>query len=523
LFNSKYANKMKKIAIYMLVSLSFLVGTTSCDKGFDEMNINPVQPTALDPTSLLNRAIISTTAGGFNHLVYEIGIVQQVVTPNGGVLTGANFNLENRDAAGSNWREFYRTVLKHTTDVKRMTADNPDIPARSNLYNMARIWHSFSAMVLTDTYGDVPYSEAGLGFLDGTVNPKFDPQQAIYQDIIRELEQASAALDATKTVEGSDILYMGNVERWKRFGYSLLLRAGMRLSKVDPALARQTVEKAVAGGVMQSNADNAFILHNASYTNSIGGTLNGGERNNFYLAEPFVNYLKSTNDPRLASIAVRYVGARNGGEQVAARENRSPDMQIGMPMGHDNATIQPIATQKGLASFYDFSQVDRTRMGSQFAPAFLVTYAQTRLLMAEAVTRGWIQGNAATMYAEGIRAHMAQLASYGANTAVPTAAIDAYIQANPLDPARAQEQINTQYWVASFLNPYEAFANFRRSGFPNTTVVPPNPFQGKGINSDFIRRLVYPDTEYSVNIGNIQEAVARQGADRLDTRVWWDK
>jgi hypothetical protein len=233
--------------------------------------------------------------------------------------------------------------------------------------------------------------------------------------------------------------------------------------------------------------------------------------------------LKANNDPRLASIAVRYVGAGNGGEQIPAKENRSPEVQIGMPMGYDNATIQPIATQLGLASFYDFSQLDRTRMGSQFAPAFLVTYAQTQLLMAEAAVRGYIQGDPATLYAEGIRAHMNQLASYGASTAVPEEAIEAYIQAHPLTMDKALEEINTQYWVASFLNPYEAFANFRRSGYPGTDILPPNPFPGKGITSDFIRRLLYPDSEYAVNQANIQEAVNRQGADKLDTRVWWDK
>jgi hypothetical protein len=362
-----------------------------------------------------------------------------------------------------------------------------------------------------------------LGYLSGNVSPKFDAQQTIYQDILKELEQASAALDKTKTIEAGDILYMGDIDKWKRFGNSLLLRAAMRHTKVDPNLAKEYVTKAIAGGVMQSTDDDAFILHNAAYNNTIGGTLTGGERNNFYLAEPFVNYLRMKDDPRLAAIAVRYVGARNGSEQVAARRNTTPAVQVGMPVGFDNASIQPVATQKGLASFYDFSQLDRDRMGSQFAPAFLVTYAQTRLLMAEAVVRGWITGNAATFYADGIRAHMTQLARYGASTTIPAAAIDAYIQANPLNMAKALEEINTQYWVASFLNPYEAFANFRRSGFPSREVLPPNPFPGKGITGDFIRRLVYPDTEYSVNLGNIQEAISRQGADKLDTRVWWDK
>jgi hypothetical protein len=115
---------------------------------------------------------------------------------------------------------------------------------------------------------------------------------------------------------------------------------------------------------------------------------------------------------------------------------------------------------------------------------------------------------------------MQQLADYGATTAIPAAAIDAYMESQPLQTGRELEQINTQYWVASFLNGPEAFANFRRSGYP---ALAPNPYPGKEIRGQFIRRLTYPDSETSVNAGNIQEAIGRQGADDLETRVWWDK
>lgn len=506
---------MKNLKIYIFALITLFMSVTACDEGFDEMNRNPVEPTTLNPVYLLNRAILSSS-GGFNTLVYEIGIVQHIVTPNGGVLGGANFNQDNRDAAGANWRNFYRTVLKHTTDVKNMTADDP---ARSNLYHMARIWHSYGAMVLTDTYGDIPYDEAGVGFIEGNVTPSYNTQQTVYEDIFKELEQATAGLDASQTIEDSEIMYGGDVEKWRRLGNSLLLRAAMRHTKVAPNVAQEYVAKAVAGGLMASNEDNAVIRHNFQYTNGIGGTLNGGERNNFYLTEPFVNHLKENNDPRLGAIAVRYVGAENGGQQTEDIANVDPDVQIGMPLGHDNASITPIAQQLDLASFYDFSQLDRDRMGAQDAPAFLVTYAQTQLLLAEAAVREWVQGDPAAFYREGIRAHMEQLADYGEDVAIAPEAIEAYIQANPLESGSEIEQINTQYWLASFLDGYEAFANFRRSGYPD---LPPNPFPGKEITTDFIRRLTFPDTEYAVNLGNIQQANSRQGEDRLDTRVWWD-
>jgi hypothetical protein len=199
-----------------------------------------------------------------------------------------------------------------------------------------------------------------------------------------------------------------------------------------------------------------------------------------------------------------------------------------MPLGYDNVSIRPVATSLGLASFYDFSQVDRRRMAKNTAPTFFVTAAQTNLLLAEAAHRNWIStGTVAEYYNAGVRAHMEQLASYDPGSAVPESAIQAYLNANPLDPARALEQINTQYWIASFLSGPEAWANFRRSGFPNLT---PNPFPGKDLKREnFIRRLTYPNSEISVNNANYQEAVARMKSqnngtgDDLDTRVWWDK
>ncbi len=200
--------------------------------------------------------------------------------------------------------------------------------------------------------------------------------------------------------------------------------------------------------------------------------------------------------------------------------NRDPAIQIGMPLGYDNGTVPAQATKDGLASFYDYSQLDRTRLAKLDAPTFLVTYAQTQLLLAEAVVRGWATGSAADYYAAGVTAHMQQLGDVDANSAVPAAAITAYLQKNPYVAASALEQINTQYWMASFLNGPEAFANFRRSGFPKLT---PNPYPGKEIKGSFINRLTYPDLELSVNKANLTEATTRQGADNLDTRVWWDK
>ena len=230
--------------------------------------------------------------------------------------------------------------------------------------------------------------------------------------------------------------------------------------------------------------------------------------------------MKERNDPRLESIAVRYVGARSEGEQTEANADRSFDAQIGMPQGFDNSSIPAVVEAAGLASLYDYSQVDRKRLGGPEAPSFLVTYSQTQLLLAEAIVRGWAAGDAATEYTKGVRANMEQFAEWPGDTSVDPADIDVYITANPLIDGKEIEQINEQYWMASFLNGPEAWANFRRSGFP---VVPPNPWPGNDLDTeDFIRRLTYPDSELTVNRANLDAAISRQGPDRLDTRVWWD-
>lgn len=506
---------MKKIFQYSFIALSFLFAT-ACDEGFDDLNTNEIAPTAINPVFLLNNAIINTSFGN-NTLIYEIGIVQQIVTPNSGVLTGANYNQDNRDATQVLWQGYYRNVVRNTKDVIRQTQDQPN---RGNLLQMARILQAYAFMVLTDTYGDIPYSEAGQTGENQVFFPKYEAQQVIYTDIIKELTEATAALDAAKTVEVADVLYAGNIVQWKKLGNSLLLRAGMRLTKVDPAQAQQIAQRAFQGGVMEANADNFVVRHDNNYVNNIGFILNASEANNYYLTEPFVNYLKSTNDPRLKSIAVRYVGAKSGPEQTAAKANTDPAVQIGMPLGKDNTGAVAAATAAGLASFYEYSQVDRTRLAKTSAPMFLVTAAQTQLLLAEAAQRGWITGVAADFYNKGVRRHLEQMALYDAKSAVAEADITTYLNANVLAAGTALEQINTQYWIASFLNGPEAFANFRRSGFPRLT---PNPFPGKGIKGDFIRRLTYPNSEISVNSAGVKEAIGRMGADDLDTRVWWDK
>ena len=542
---------MKKILNIFILALSFTL-ITACDSGFDELNKSKSGATSLDPVFTLNNAVISSSPS--SSLIYESAIVQQWFSTNTGVLEGGNFNKVQVNNTPANWNNYYQNVIKYTNDVIAATKDDA---SRANLYQMARIIQANAFMVLTDTYGDIPYLEAGGGYSAQKFFPKYETQQSIYPLIIDELMQAVAGLNAAGRIEIGDALFAGNITKWKRFGNSLLLRAGMRLTKADATKAAAAVAAAVAGNaannLITTNADNAIIRHDANFVNGFGNTVNGGEAANFYLAQPFVNALKGTPgnvgkttvvDPRLSAIAIRYGGARSGGDQTAnsfGNGSKAAADQFGAPIGSTDgeadiagATLPagglygtPPAPRSG--NRFSYSQVDRNRMVKRTSPLFIVTAAQTNLLLAEAAMRGFAgltTGQAATFFNEGIKSHMDQMASYDPGSAISTSARDTY--ANGAEGtllngslAAALPQIGYQYWVASFLNGPEAWANFRRISYP---ALAPNPFSGSQVPGAFIERLTYPDAERLVNNDNVTAAISTLGGpDALSTKVWWAK
>ena len=510
---------MKKIYnSCFVIALAFMA--LSCEKDFEEINTNSVDPTSasVNPVFLLNNAIINTSFSNAQ-LIYDLGVVQQVISPNSGVLTGANYNQDNRDVTDDHWVKYYENVIKNTGDILgQLQLD--EAQENPNLQSMTRLVRALAFMILTDEYGDIPYSEAGKGIYEQIVLPKYDAQEDIYMDLVKEVKEAVAGFNGSAKMETGEVMYSGDIAKWRRFGNSLLLRLGMHLTEVNPALAQQIVSDAFAGGIMQSNEDNYVIRHDNNYRNDNGALLNATEANNIYLVDTFIDFLQESEDPRLGALAIRYVSATSGPEQT--QENGITDSadQIGMPIGYDNGSIVAVAQDLGLPSFYAFTQIDRYRVAKQAAPMFVVTHSQTQLLLAEAAVRGWVTGQPSTYYNAGVRAHMELMVQYDPASEIPSADIDAYLAANPFNAANALEQIGEQYWVSCFLNGPEAFANFRRTGFPNLI---PNTYPSQDISGDFINRLTYPNSEVATNNNNLSEAVARMGADNLDTKVWWDK
>jgi hypothetical protein len=243
----------------------------------------------------------------------------------------------------------------------------------------------------------------------------------------------------------------------------------------------------------------------------------------YYAAEPFVNQLKNTNDPRSRFIIAAF--ANPNSPLSDPNPDVTPANQFGVPVGILSTAIEAGAPYRGVRSGgLNYSQINVKSLGSLTAPTFFLTYAQTSLLLAEAAKKGWIPGGdatAKTYYENGITADMVAYTFYPGTTPIPASEITAYINGAAVlyNPTDALKLINTQYWIVNLRNGTEAFANFRRTGFPLLTANPiGTPLPGGG----FARRVPYPTVERSVNAANYNAAVTSMGGDDVTKRVFWD-
>lgn len=518
-----------KLRTYLIpIFTAVLVVLAGCDQDFEDINTNPYAISRLDPPLLFANAVRQTHPG---HWEGESTIVQHFVNAfNLGATAGPNFNT---DADGFNtpkWNGNYPNTIKLLVKAIELARQEP---GRTNLIAMMRIWKAYTFMTMVDTYADVPYVEAGKGDY-GIFTPRYDDDAVIYDSIYNELKSATDALTATGEFVSADLFYAykftapatrvaQQTEQWKRLGNTILLRLGMRYSKSNPTLAQARVSEAVTRGVIQSNAEDAFIQHSSNYNTPSNVSIRGVNPYFYYMAEPFVDQLKNTNDPRAKFIVASYANP-----SAAAAADAVPDVtlanQFGFPVGYDNITVQVKPGYRGpKGSGLNYSQINYSVLASATAPLYFITNSQTKFLLAEATKRNWInsQGTVEELYEAGIRASMDQWVNYPNGAAISSTDQDAYINQAGVeyDDAIGFEQIALQYWISNVNNGGEAWANFRRTGLPNLS---PNMYGGGLPGGGFIRRLPYPNTEAGQNEVNYNQAAAAIGGDNFTSRVFWD-
>ena len=508
---------LKSIFSFLLVALVF----NSCDDGFEELNVNPTQANEIDPGFQFTYVQLQTSGERYENwravLIYSSTMMQHLAAlPT--YWSGDKY-LYNAGYASSLWDRAYSNQVRDIEDLySRLEGDAENV----NLFAAVRIWRAVIFQRLTDLYGDIPYSEAGKGFIEGIVFPKYDTQEFVYTDMINEITQAIASFDASKPTFGNaDLLFQGDVDKWRKFGNSLLLRLGMRLSKVNPAEAEKVVSQAISGGVMTDLEDTAFVPHtngpSGINNNGIGEVFNAD--GNQHMSRTFIEWMRGMGDPRLDILSTVPAGTDH----------------LGLPNGFDATTVLGEPATNGWVELDAEGNVDFEKISdvnpiivSFSSPMMFLNYAEVELLLAEAAVRGWGGAtDAATHYANGVRAAMKAWGTfYDASIMISDEAIDEYLANNPFDEANALKQIGEQFWAATFLNEYEAYANWRRTGFPE--LVPVQYEQALPItNGNIPRRLVYPQSEAGINGENLNAAIANQGlptdfAQMLNGRLWWD-
>src|SRR5690606_26720440 len=360
--------------------------------------------------------------------------------------------------------------------------------------------------------------------IQGIFRPAYDNQQVIYTDLLKELEEATAAISASNPDDGfaaADLMYDGDIAKWKKFGYSLMLRLAMRVSNVADAMAKDYVTKAIAGGVFTSNDDNAWIpmsLTPSEWTNQNGisrafAAGDGGQPSTLSIV--LIDMLKGADanstaddDPRLMIIS----GGVDG--------DTDPLVQRGMPNGLDQGMLDEYLGVSGANQNEYFSRIN-TLMLDDDDPYMLMNYAEVELLQAEAIERGigTVGGTAKAHFEAGVAAATQMYEPFDPSLAVSNG--DAQAFATSLGytdgAANALEMIGNQMWLSKFFNWWDAWADWRRTGFP---VLTPTDYPGNVTGGTIPRKLRLPSHEVAVNADNI--AAGATTPDNPTGRVWWD-
>lgn len=470
---------MKKFkSIYFLLAGMLLL--SSCKKFDGSMNVDPNKPTKASGTQLIANA--------------ELFLPEMSSSPFGvhypQHLSNTSFTDNSRyTTINFNFYSWYTGPLMNLETVLNSTLDANEGPI-ANQIAVAKILKAYFFWHITDRWGDLPFSEA-LKSKDN-FTPKYDKQQDIYNGMFTLLDEANAAI-VTGNIK-NDIMYAGDMVKWKKFGNTIRLLMALRLSRIDPVKASSEFNKALTNGIMTANTDNFAYPHLADPVNENYwyNSFTRLGRNWFAVSKPLVDYMNPVNDPRLP---------------VFANKNTAGNY-VGLDYGLPGSVTVIINNFSLLGS----------GIRLQNSPVNLVTYAQALFAKAEAAKLGWIGGGdveAKINYDLAIDQSIRQWT--GSNTGVAAYMLQPGILYNA---GTAIQQIATQRWVHLFLHGYEAWAEWRRTGFPVLIAAP-------GANGDKIpRREGYPVQELANNTANYTAAVAAfpyGGTDGLNARVWWDK
>lgn len=555
---------MRQSKYITIITMACALFFASCsDEYMENMNTDPSKAATIDPNAQLTTAQLQTY-GDLSMMEiyrnYHYAFTQQLMGCWNTTNYGGRHTLDNNEMSRI-WTSFYTQSLKNIIDAQYRTAEDAE---KVNINSVLRIYRVYLMSIITDTYGDAPFSEAGLGFLEGKFNPKYDKQEDIYNAFFLELEDAVNKIDPTKDKVTGDLIYAGDVTKWQQLANSLRLRFAMRISNVNPTKAQTEFENALAanGGVITDASSDALIKYmtiafsfgQEAYSDYRGNSLsqllfgNDPANNPSYLCSTFFNQLYNSGDPRTFKISRCYYDGLMSATSPDNRVDITQEMiEKGIafsprdpgayswepwPTGYDSDICAELAVNN-LSVTATMAREVEPKLANNFLksdnPGVVMTSAEVKFLMAEATVKKWNVGSvsAEDLYKQGVRAAIDFLTDNYGCTATIDAEFDAFIQdkgAFGHTDNQKLEAINTQAWILHFTNPAECWANVRRSGYPKLKSPAEYGFgQYLTGGTEIPVRLCYPVLESSYNKKSYNEAIERMGGtDNWHSLLWWD-
>lgn len=555
---------MRQSKYITIITMACALFFASCsDEYMENMNTDPSKAATIDPNAQLTTAQLQTY-GDLSMMEiyrnYHYAFTQQLMGCWNTTNYGGRHTLDNNEMSRI-WTSFYTQSLKNIIDAQYRTAEDAE---KVNINSVLRIYRVYLMSIITDTYGDAPFSEAGLGFLEGKFNPKYDKQEDIYNAFFLELEDAVNKIDPTKDKVTGDLIYAGDVTKWQQLANSLRLRFAMRISNVNPTKAQTEFENALVanGGVITDASSDALIKYmtiafsfgQEAYSDYRGNSLsqllfgNDPANNPSYLCSTFFNQLRQSGDPRTFKISRCYYDGLMSATSPDNRVDITQEMiEKGIdfsprnpgayswepwPTGYDSDICKELAVNNPSVTVTMAREVE-PKLANNFLksdnPGVVMTSAEVKFLMAEATVKKWNVGSvsAEDLYKQGVRAAIDFLTDNYGCTATTDAEFDAFIQGRGTfghTDNQKLEAINTQAWILHFTNPAECWANVRRSGYPKLKSPAEYGFgQYLTGGTEIPVRLCYPVLESSYNKKSYNEAIERMGGtDNWHSLLWWD-
>jgi hypothetical protein len=471
---------MKNLTIILLILLC-----CGCSKDLESLNKDTKNATSASSESFVNAAIKNLGDVMFS-ITYQPSGTYQISRIWAQQISSVTYNEGATFFTNFTWNSVYMSVLKNLDEGSKIAAATTPVGAsgpaiQKNQLAVIEILNVYTYSTLVEAFGNIPYTEA-LDF--NNVSAKYDDAQTVYADLIRRLNTAINNLDPTVTGYSSDLIYNGNITRWKKFGNSLKLKMGMRIIDKDAVLGAATVI-AAAPGVITANADNAVLKYLSSppNTNPLWTSLAVGNRKDYVGGKPFVDLMNTLNDPRrpifFKPVNGAYIGSPSGAVVT---------YELFSPFG---------------AAFFEPT-----------LPGIFLDYSTVEFLLAEAAERALI-GSPATAESHYNAAIRASFDYYGVGSGA-TAYLAQPGVAYTTATGTWKQKIGTQKWLALFNQGFEAWTEYRRLDYPVLSAPP-----GSFIPTVAVR-LTYPIVEQTINSASYKSAVAAMGGDLMTIKLFWD-